>query len=38
VPGVKVWMPEYSSTRDLHIETDDTGWWTAYVIKYAAWT
>jgi hypothetical protein len=35
VPGVKVWMPEYPSTRNLHIETDDTGWWTAYVVKYA---
>jgi hypothetical protein len=34
VPGVRVWMSEYPSTRDLNIETDSTGWWTMYVIKY----
>ena len=34
VPGVKVWIPEYPFTRDLDIQTDETGWWTVYVIKY----
>jgi hypothetical protein len=34
VPGVAVWISEYPSTRELGIETDDTGWWTMYVIKY----
>lgn len=35
VPGVRVWISEYPSTRGLDIETDSTGWWTMYVIKYA---
>jgi hypothetical protein len=35
VPGVKVWLAEYPSTRNLNIQTDDTGWWTMYVIKHA---
>lgn len=35
VPGVRVWIAEYPSTRDRDIETDSTGWWTMYVIKYA---
>ena len=35
VPGVRVWISEYPYTRDLDIQTDDTGWWTMYVIKYA---
>ena len=34
VPGVRVWISEYPSTRDLDIQTDETGWWTMYVIKY----
>lgn len=34
VPGVTVWVSEYPYTRDLDIQTDDTGWWTMYVIKY----
>jgi hypothetical protein len=34
VPGVRVWMSEYPSTRSRDIETDSTGWWTMYVIKY----
>jgi hypothetical protein len=34
VPGVRVWMSEYPSTRSRNIQTDDTGWWTMYVIKY----
>jgi hypothetical protein len=35
VPGVKVWIAEYPFTKDVNIQTDDTGWWTMYVIKYA---
>jgi hypothetical protein len=35
VPGVRVWISEYPSTRAADIETDSTGWWTMYVIKYA---
>jgi hypothetical protein len=35
VPEVTVWISEYPYTRDLAIQTDDTGWWTMYVIKYA---
>ena len=34
VPGVKVWISEYPFTKDLDIQTDETGWWTMYVIKY----
>ena len=34
VPGVRVWISEYPYTRDLDIRTDDTGWWTMYVVKY----
>jgi hypothetical protein len=34
VPGVRVWISEYPYTRDLDIRTDQTGWWTMYVIKY----
>jgi hypothetical protein len=35
VPGVRVWISEYPATRDLDIQTDETGWWTMYVIKHA---
>ena len=35
VPGVRVWISEYPSTRDMDIQTGETGWWTMYVIKYA---
>jgi hypothetical protein len=35
VPGVRVWMSEYPSTRSRNIQTDSTGWWTMYVVKYA---
>ena len=35
VPGVRVWISEYPSTRSRNIQTDSTGWWTMYVIKYA---
>lgn len=34
VPGVKVWIAEYPFSKQLDIRTDDTGWWTMYVIKY----
>lgn len=34
VPGVRVWISEYPHTRDLDIQTDETGWWTMYVIKH----
>ena len=34
VPGVKVWVPEYPETKDMDIQTDDTGWWTMHVVKY----
>jgi hypothetical protein len=34
VPGVQVWIAEYPSTKDLNILTDETGWWTIYVLKY----
>ncbi len=33
VPGTRVWIAEHPSTRDLDIQTDDTGWWTMYVVK-----
>lgn len=35
VPAVKVWVPEYPETKDLDIQTDETGWWTMYVVKYS---
>jgi len=34
VPGVRVWISEYPYTRDLDIQTDDSGWWTMYIVKY----
>jgi len=34
VPGVRVWIAEHPSTRDRDIQTDSTGWWTMYVVKY----
>ena len=33
VPGVDVWIAEHPYTRDLHIQTDETGWWTMYIVK-----
>ncbi|MEZ5501660.1 MAG: hypothetical protein R3E50_02990 [Halioglobus sp.] len=33
VPQTKVWIAEYPYTRDLDIQTDDTGWWTMYIVK-----
>ena len=35
VPDVEVWIPEYPDTKDLGIRTDETGWWTMYVVKQA---
>lgn len=34
VPGVRVWISEYPMTRDLEIQTDETGWWTMHIVKY----
>ena len=34
VPDTSVWIAEYPFTRCLNIATDETGWWTMYVIKY----
>ncbi len=34
VPDVRVWISEYPFTRKLDIRTDETGWWTMYIIKY----
>lgn len=33
VPDTKIWIPEYPQTRDLDLKTDETGWWTLYVVK-----
>ena len=33
VPETRVWISEYPDTRDLNIQTDDTGWWTMYIVK-----
>lgn len=33
VPETRVWIAEYPDTRDLNIQTDETGWWTMYVVK-----
>jgi hypothetical protein len=35
VPGVKVWIAEYPWTKQLDVRTDETGWWTMYVVKQA---
>jgi hypothetical protein len=34
VPDVNVWVAEHPSTRALDIRTDETGWWTMYVVKH----
>ncbi len=34
VPDVAVWVAGYPFTRDLGIRTDETGWWTMYVVKH----
>jgi hypothetical protein len=33
VPGVKIWLAEYPFTKRLNITSDETGWWTIYVLK-----
>jgi hypothetical protein len=33
VPGVKIWIAEMPFTKYLNIRSDNTGWWTIYVIK-----
>lgn len=33
VPGVKIWLAEYPFTKRLNIMSDETGWWTIYVLK-----
>lgn len=33
VPDTRVWIAEHPDTRDLDIQTDDTGWWTMYIVK-----
>ncbi len=35
VPDTKVWIAEHPWTRDLDVRTDETGWWTLYVVKDA---
>ncbi|MFZ5570086.1 MAG: hypothetical protein ACOZF0_06760 [Thermodesulfobacteriota bacterium] len=33
VPDAKVWIAEFPFTRHLNIRSDETGWWTMYIIK-----
>lgn len=33
VPDTSVWIAEYPETRELDLQTDETGWWTMYVVK-----
>lgn len=33
VPDVHIWVAEKPETKDLLIKSDETGWWTAYVLK-----
>lgn len=33
VPGVKIWLAEYPFTKYLNITSDETGWWTIWVLK-----
>lgn len=33
VPDTRVWIAEYPQTRELDLKTDETGWWTMYVVK-----
>lgn len=35
VPETRVWLSEYPETRELNIQTDETGWWTMYIVKDA---
>lgn len=34
VPGVKIWIAEMPFTKYLNIRSDNTGWWTIYVLKF----
>ena len=33
VPDASVWIAEYPFTRDLNFKSDETGWWTIFVVK-----
>jgi hypothetical protein len=33
VPDTKVWIAEQAFTKERDIQTDETGWWTMYVVK-----
>jgi hypothetical protein len=33
VPETRVWIAEYPETRELDLQTDETGWWTMYIVK-----
>ena len=33
VPETRVWLAEYPQTRELNLQTDETGWWTMFVVK-----
>ncbi len=35
VPDTPVWIAEYPWTKERAITTDETGWWTMYVVKDA---
>ncbi len=35
VPETTVWIAEFPDTRSLSLLTDETGWWTMYVVKDA---
>lgn len=35
VPDTRVWIAEHPETRDLDLQTDETGWWTMYIVKDA---
>ncbi len=33
VPDANVWIAEYPFTREMNFQSDDTGWWTIFVVK-----
>jgi hypothetical protein len=33
VPDASVWISEYPFTRNLNFQSDETGWWTIFVVK-----
>ncbi|MCB1706375.1 MAG: hypothetical protein KDI17_16030 [Halioglobus sp.] len=35
VPQTGVWIAEHPETRNRQLQTDDTGWWTMYIVKDA---